>query len=164
MTDIDAIGYLQELKEYNRNNMLRTPQNQCHDTIWDCAIDHAIRALRERAGIPENALSFERNQNRSVDVRLDEDIMAAREPDGPWTNIRADYMFKGYEFGFRIRVKAWRNTDRNDIEQCIMRAIAGKHPDGIEKSIMDACKKQNWLCVVMDKNTTGFPADIRLSV
>lgn len=164
MTDIDAIGYLQELKEYNQNGVLHTPQNQCHDTIWDCAIEHAIRALRERACVPEEALSFSRNQNGSITVLLDEAVMAAREPDGPWTNIRVDYKFIGYEFGFRLRVKAWRHTDRNDIGICVMRAVSGQRPENIEKSVMAACKKQNWLCIVMDKNTTGFPADIQLSV
>lgn len=48
MSDVDAMEYLQELKQYNKQGLLLTPQNNGPDTFWTCAIDHAIRALKER--------------------------------------------------------------------------------------------------------------------
>lgn len=53
MTDLDAAQYLRELKDYNRDGKLATPQNTGFDAFWDCAFDHAIRALEEKyAGKP----------------------------------------------------------------------------------------------------------------
>lgn len=48
MTDLDAIEYLEDLKKYNRSDKLITPQNKSFDTFFQCAFDHAIRALKER--------------------------------------------------------------------------------------------------------------------
>lgn len=49
MTDLDAIEYIEELMEFNRNDEMLTPKNiNGFDTFYQCALDHAIRALRER--------------------------------------------------------------------------------------------------------------------
>lgn len=53
MTDLDAAQYILDLKRYNQADKLVTPQNDKFDTFWDCAFDHAIRALEEKyAGKP----------------------------------------------------------------------------------------------------------------
>lgn len=69
MTDFDAACYLRELQELNRHSMLQTPQNQNFDTIWDCAFDHAIRALLERQGLSADSCSFTRNPNGSYSLK-----------------------------------------------------------------------------------------------
>lgn len=48
MTDHDAMEYLEELRRYNQQGLLLTPQNTKFDTFWDCTFQHAIRALEER--------------------------------------------------------------------------------------------------------------------
>lgn len=50
MTDLEAIEYLKELMEYNRDGLLSTPKNKelDYDTFYQCAFQHAIRALQER--------------------------------------------------------------------------------------------------------------------
>lgn len=48
MTDQDAIEYLVELQQYNKQGMMFTPQNDGPDTFWDCAFEHAIRALEHK--------------------------------------------------------------------------------------------------------------------
>lgn len=52
MTDMDAVEYLEELKQFNENGEIVTPKNKGlgFDTFYQCAFDHAIRALKERAG------------------------------------------------------------------------------------------------------------------
>lgn len=65
MTDCDAACYLKELQALNQENLLQTPKNQGFDTIWDCAFDHAIRALLEKQGLSPNSCSFTRNPNGS---------------------------------------------------------------------------------------------------
>lgn len=49
MTDLDAIEYIEELKEFNSNGEMITPKNKNlgFDTFYQCAFDHAIRALKE---------------------------------------------------------------------------------------------------------------------
>lgn len=51
MTDRDAIKYIRELMEFNMNGKLLTPKNENlgYDTFYQCAFEHAIRALEERA-------------------------------------------------------------------------------------------------------------------
>lgn len=51
MTDLDAIEYIEELKEFNSNGEMITPKNKSlgFDTFYQCAFEHAIRALKERA-------------------------------------------------------------------------------------------------------------------
>lgn len=53
MTDLDAIEYIEELKEFNSNGEMITPKNKNlgFDTFYQCAFDHAIRALKERMEI-----------------------------------------------------------------------------------------------------------------
>ena len=50
MRDIDAVEYLEELKDFNAKGKLITPKNETlgYDTFYQCAFDHAIRALKER--------------------------------------------------------------------------------------------------------------------
>lgn len=49
MTDLDAIEYIEELKGFNSNGEMITPNNKNlgYDTFYQCAFDHAIRALKE---------------------------------------------------------------------------------------------------------------------
>lgn len=70
MTDLDAACYLKELKAYNLEGTLSTPQNDRTDTIWDCAIGHAIRALLERSGLKESDVCFSKNPNGSFDAHV----------------------------------------------------------------------------------------------
>lgn len=50
MTDSDAIAYIKELMEFNRNEEMITPKNKelGFDIFYQGAFDHAIRALNER--------------------------------------------------------------------------------------------------------------------
>lgn len=65
MTDMDAACLIQELKEYNRAGQMRTPQMDGPDTIFGCALDHAVRALVERAGMKLPNVRFDKNPNGS---------------------------------------------------------------------------------------------------
>lgn len=67
MSDLDAAAYLHELQQYNRDGQMSTPQNSVHDSIWDCAILHAIRALEERSGV-SGRVSYVVNPNGSFSV------------------------------------------------------------------------------------------------
>lgn len=53
MSDLEAIEYIKELMEYNRGGELVTPKNKelGYDTFYQCAFQHAIRALEERSGV-----------------------------------------------------------------------------------------------------------------
>lgn len=64
MSDLDAAAYLKELQQYNREGKLITPQNLMHDSIWDCALMHAIWALEECSGVSER-VHYTRNSNGS---------------------------------------------------------------------------------------------------
>ena len=46
MSDKEAAEYLEELADYNQEGLLLTPQNNGFDAFWDCALGHAIRALK----------------------------------------------------------------------------------------------------------------------
>lgn len=48
MSDLDAVLCLDELRAYNMQHKLRTPKNNSMSPIWDCALDHAVRALTEK--------------------------------------------------------------------------------------------------------------------
>ncbi len=48
MTDKEAIEYIEELMEYNRNGLLLTPQNNGFDTFYQCSFEHAVRALENK--------------------------------------------------------------------------------------------------------------------
>lgn len=56
MTDLDAIQYLKELKEFNLKGQFVTPKNKSigYDMIYQCAFEHAIRALKERLNAEDN--------------------------------------------------------------------------------------------------------------
>ena len=45
MSDMDAACLIRELQEYNRAGRMKTPQMDGCDTIFGCALDHALRAL-----------------------------------------------------------------------------------------------------------------------
>jgi len=52
MSDLDAAAYLRELSDYNSSGCMSTPAcPEGKDTFFQCAFDHAIRALEERAGV-----------------------------------------------------------------------------------------------------------------
>ena len=60
MTDMDAIEYLEELMKFNRADQMTTPQNKKFDTFYQCAFEHAIRALKnglteDKSVIPERS-------------------------------------------------------------------------------------------------------------
>lgn len=71
MTDLDAACLVKELQEYNVTNQLKTPQMDEHDTIFGCALDHALRALMEKAGVKPEAARFTKNPNGSFSVCVD---------------------------------------------------------------------------------------------
>ena len=48
MTDREAIVYIKELMDYNKNNQMITPRNEKFDVFYQCAFENAIKALRER--------------------------------------------------------------------------------------------------------------------
>ena len=50
MRDRDAVEYIEELMEFNRQGKLITPNNEKlgFDTFYQCAFEHAVRALKER--------------------------------------------------------------------------------------------------------------------
>lgn len=66
MTDMDAACLVKELAEYDKAGLLRTPQGPGPDTIFQCALGHAIRALEERAGM--TGAEYVRNPNGSWSV------------------------------------------------------------------------------------------------
>lgn len=68
MTDLDSACLLRELVEYNRNGLMLTPQMTEFDTIFDCSLKHAIRALEGRAGYGEGEVEYVRNENGSYTV------------------------------------------------------------------------------------------------
>ena len=63
MTDMDAACLLKELADYNAASAMATPQSGGFDTIFQCALDHAVRALEERAGAAGTA--YVKNPNGS---------------------------------------------------------------------------------------------------
>lgn len=65
MTDLDAIEYLQELKEFNVQNQFITPKNKTlgYDTIYQCVFERAIRALKEQMSINDNWIYCGNGQN-----------------------------------------------------------------------------------------------------
>lgn len=78
MTDNDAIEYLMELKEFNVQGKMVTPKNENlgYDTFYECAFDHAIRALREnleyrKIGTVEEFRRFAEKQKPKQPVKHD---------------------------------------------------------------------------------------------
>lgn len=67
MTDLDAACLLKELSGYNQAGEMKTPQMQEYDTIFQCAMEHAVHALEERSGM--ESVQYEQNRNRSFSVR-----------------------------------------------------------------------------------------------
>lgn len=71
MTDFNATCYLRELQAMNRENTMLTPKNSAYDTIWDCAFDHAIRALLTKQGLTGGqTAAFIRNPNGSYSLQI----------------------------------------------------------------------------------------------
>ena len=68
MSDMDAACLIRELQEYNRAGRMKTPQMDGCDTIFGRALDHALRALLERAGEKMEDVRFSRNPNGSFSV------------------------------------------------------------------------------------------------
>lgn len=69
MTDLEAAACLKELQDYNLRGLLKTPQNEDMDSFWDCAFNHAIRALEERADC-EGRVTYRKNPNGSYTAQL----------------------------------------------------------------------------------------------
>lgn len=66
MSDMDAACLLKELSAYNLAGQMLTPQMTSFDTFFQCAFDHAIRALEERAD--RTNVQYTRNPNGSYSV------------------------------------------------------------------------------------------------
>ena len=66
MTDLEAACLLKELSDYNMSGRMSTPQGKGPDSIFQCAFDHAVRALEERAGRPD--AKYARNPNGSYSL------------------------------------------------------------------------------------------------
>ena len=62
MTDLDAAAYLKKLRDYNQQGSMPTPASpHGRDPFFDCALDHAIRALEERSGA--SAVTYRKHPN-----------------------------------------------------------------------------------------------------
>ncbi|MCM1295889.1 MAG: hypothetical protein NC311_10135 [Muribaculaceae bacterium] len=66
MTDLDAACLLKEPSGRNAQGLMRTPQMQSFDTVFQCAFGHAIRALEERAGAKDPAYAKSPNGSYSI--------------------------------------------------------------------------------------------------
>jgi len=70
VTDLDAAAYLKELSDYNNSGCMVTPAcPEGRDTSFQCAFDHAIRALEERAGV-KTSVCYTKNANGTYTARL----------------------------------------------------------------------------------------------
>lgn len=155
MTDMEAACLLRELRQYNLENKLTTPQNTSMDSIWDCAFDHAIRALLRKAGYQEDWDGFARNPNGSYSAN-----------DGPaplpagWRNVafEKDYPSMGCSFRFRLRVQT--AAAPTDVAEALKLETKNEIPDGLPAALGRACRKRGWEFELLDRNAPGFPADL----
>lgn len=155
MTDMDAACLLRELRQYNLEGKLSTPQNASTDTTWDCAFDHAIRALLRKAGYQADWDKFKRNPNGSYSVETE----PAPAP-ASWQNVTFEktYPSIGCSFQFRLRIKT--AAAPIDIAKALKRETKGEIPDGLPAALGRACRKNGWEFELLDRNVPGFPADL----
>lgn len=80
MTDVEAAAYLRELKDYNGQGLMSTPATRpgLPDTFFDCAFDHAIRALERNSGA--QGVEYNKNPNGSYTPVVSRYV----DPDGEW--------------------------------------------------------------------------------
>jgi len=156
MTDIDAACGIRELIQYNRENKLSTPQNGSHDSIWDCVLEHALRALLAKSGYPDGSDWFIRNPNGSYRFDPPADARPTRE----YRNVLFEKSYPSISDRFAFRVRIRTDADDDTIRRVLSDGTFGEVPDGLPAAIGRACRKQGWDFDLLGRNLAGFPADV----
>lgn len=163
MTDLDAACYLKELQAYNKKGVLTTPKNTYTDTFWDCALDHAIRALLEKSGVSEDCVTFSTTPNGSVLAFVDRSAAEAHAK-RKTENVYIHVDNHGYEFVFRVQITYGDNIAPDVVHARLQGALAGVRPADVESAVTGVCLSEGWEHRFLPREATGFPHTMYVSV
>lgn len=130
MTDMDAIGFLKQLKEFNNEDNLVTPQNKHHSDAYECAFDHAIRALEERinrTGLEHYAVRYAPSGSVFIVCAADRDTALSRakilneKKSGLYPEYKTDesnYEILKFDKLHGDEILMFEKTDITDVPDC----------------------------------------------